>query len=146
VIVYLTDKSAWEQLRYSEAARQRFAKLQGGWQIAVCTVIAAELLYSARNHDEFLAQRADYETLRWLDTGPEVQRRVLDVMQSLARLGQHRGVSLPDLFVAATAELGGATVLHYDRDFERIAEVTGQPHEWIVPRGDGHGHPGGEGT
>lgn len=139
MIVYLTDKSAWEQLRYSEAARQKFAKLTAGWQIAVCGLIVAELLYSARTPAEFLRQRAEYDTLRVLDTGPDCERRALDVLQALALRGQHRGVSLPDLWIAATAELRGATVLHYDSDYERIAEITGQPHEWIVPRGEGHG-------
>jgi predicted nucleic acid-binding protein len=42
---------------------------------------------------------------------------------------------LPDLIIAATAEQHGATVLHYDADYERIAEITGQPTEWIVERG-----------
>ncbi|MGH9079048.1 MAG: PIN domain nuclease, partial [Acidimicrobiales bacterium] len=27
------------------------------------------------------------------------------------------------------------TVLHYDADFELVGQITGQPHEWIVPRG-----------
>jgi predicted nucleic acid-binding protein len=42
---------------------------------------------------------------------------------------------VPDLIIAAAAELAGLTVLHYDHDFELIASVTGQPHEWVVPRG-----------
>jgi hypothetical protein len=46
---------------------------------------------------------------------------------------------IPDLLVAATAEVHGATVLHHDRDFERIAAVTGQPTRWIVPPGSGFG-------
>jgi hypothetical protein len=33
---------------------------------------------------------------------------------------------VPDLLVAATAELAGLTVLHVDKDFELIAGVTGQ--------------------
>lgn len=40
--------------------------------------------------------------------------------------------------MAATAEAHWATVLHYDSDIEPIADDTGQPHEWIVPRGRGH--------
>lgn len=40
-----------------------------------------------------------------------------------------------DLVIAATAELNGATVLHYDVDYDRIAAVTGQPTEWVVPKG-----------
>ena len=42
---------------------------------------------------------------------------------------------LPDLVIAAVAELHGLTVMRYDADYDRIAEVTGQPAEWIVPRG-----------
>jgi hypothetical protein len=26
-------------------------------------------------------------------------------------------------------------VVHYNKDFDLIAEVTGQPSEWIVPKG-----------
>lgn len=53
----------------------------------------------------------------------------------LAERSQHRAVTLPDLLIAACAERAGLTVLHYDADFDRIAEVTGQATEWIVPRG-----------
>ena len=42
---------------------------------------------------------------------------------------------MPDLIIAATAELAGPTVLHYDEDYERIAKITGQPVEWVVPKG-----------
>jgi predicted nucleic acid-binding protein len=42
---------------------------------------------------------------------------------------------IPDLVIAAAAELAGQTVLHYDSDFELIADVTGQPHQWVLPRG-----------
>ena len=45
-----------------------------------------------------------------------------------------RAVGLPDLPVAAVAERGGVTVLHYDSDYDLIAQVTGQPTQWVVPR------------
>ena len=41
------------------------------------------------------------------------------------------------VMIAATAEVHGATVLHYDRDFDLIAAVTGQPTQWITRRGTG---------
>jgi predicted nucleic acid-binding protein len=44
----------------------------------------------------------------------------------LADQGQHRAPSLPDLIIAATAELTGLTVLHLDKDFDLIANITGQ--------------------
>ena len=46
-----------------------------------------------------------------------------------------RGRKIPDLLVAAAAEDIGATVLHYDSDFDIISSVTGQPTEWVVPAG-----------
>jgi hypothetical protein len=65
----------------------------------------------------------------------EVWRRALEVQAELARRGKHRGVALPDLLIAATAERHSVTLLHYDRDYELIASVTGQATQWIVPPG-----------
>jgi predicted nucleic acid-binding protein len=39
------------------------------------------------------------------------------------------------LIIAAAAERDGLVVLHYDRDFDRIGDVTHQPMEWVVPAG-----------
>jgi predicted nucleic acid-binding protein len=60
--------------------------------------------------------------------------RAFEVQGLLADRGQHR-LPIPDLVIAAAAESADLTVLHYDADFERIAEVTGQAHDWVVPRG-----------
>lgn len=60
-------------------------------------------------------------------------------MKQLAARGQHRAPRIADLFVAAVADRHHATVLHYDKDFELIAEATGLPHEWVISRGTGHG-------
>lgn len=61
--------------------------------------------------------------------------RALEVQSQLADQSQHRSVPLPDLLIAACAEAAGLTVLHYDADYERIASFTGQPVQWVVPRG-----------
>jgi predicted nucleic acid-binding protein len=61
--------------------------------------------------------------------------RALEVQAKLAQRSQHRAVPLPDLLVAACAEHAGLTVVHHDTDYERIAELTGQTVQWIVPRG-----------
>ena len=60
---------------------------------------------------------------------PAAEDRAVEVQALLADKGQHRGPSVPDLLIAATAELAGLTVLHVDKDYELIAEVTGQPLE-----------------
>jgi predicted nucleic acid-binding protein len=61
--------------------------------------------------------------------------RAMDVMQALARRGQHRAVGLSDLLIAAVAERAGLIVLHYDADYDLVAAVTGQPTQWVMPRG-----------
>jgi predicted nucleic acid-binding protein len=70
-----------------------------------------------------------------MDVTTSAMQRALDVHRMLAARSQHRGFQLPDLIIAATAEEHGATVLHYDADFDRIAAVTGQPVEWVADRG-----------
>ncbi len=63
--------------------------------------------------------------------------RAADVMHALAAQApkRHRLVKVPDLLVAAAAEAAKVPVLHYDRDFETIAEVTGQPLRALAPLG-----------
>lgn len=60
---------------------------------------------------------------------PAIEDRACEVLALLADRGQHRAPSLPDLIVAAAAELAGLTVLHLDQDFDVIAKITGQPVE-----------------
>lgn len=61
-----------------------------------------------------------------------IEDRAVEVQMRLAERGHHRAASIPDLLVAATAELAGLTLLHVDKDFELIAEVTGQAVERLV--------------
>ena len=136
--LHLTDKSAWEQARYDKRARQRLHDLRETRQLAVCVVSTAELLYSARNADELARMRLDLSSLTYLHMTPAAEQHLVDVMAALALHGRHR-TPIPDLMLAAIAHAHSAVVLHYDSDYERIAEVTGQPHEWILPRGTGHG-------
>jgi len=63
---------------------------------------------------------------------PASEDRAVEVQTLLADRGHHRAPSIADLVVAATAELSGLTVLHVDKDFELIAEVTGQPTERLA--------------
>ena len=60
---------------------------------------------------------------------PRIEDRAVEIQSVLAARGQHRAPSIPDLLIAATAELAELTLLHLDKDFELIAEITGQPVE-----------------
>ncbi|MGH3802841.1 MAG: PIN domain-containing protein, partial [Pseudonocardiaceae bacterium] len=72
---------------------------------------------------------------RWMDVTTQAMDRALSVHRALAAASQHRHFRLPDLIIAATAEQHGATVLHYDADYDRIAAITGQATEWAAARG-----------
>jgi len=60
---------------------------------------------------------------------PKIEDRAVEVQSILAERGQHRAPSIPDLLIGATAELADLTVLHLDKDFDLIAQITGQPVE-----------------
>lgn len=57
---------------------------------------------------------------------PAAEDRAVEVQLLLADRGQHRAPSIPDLLVAAIAEVAHLTVLALDKDFELIAAITGQ--------------------
>jgi predicted nucleic acid-binding protein len=80
--------------------------------------------------------RADRDVgYEWLATHDEDWRRALDVQAALWRTGRMRSAGLPDLLIAAVAGRERVTILHYDSDYDLITEVTGQPTQWVVPRG-----------
>ncbi len=113
----------------------RLAPLLVGGDVATCGVVDLELLFSARTHAELTAVRAERATLPQLPMAQPDFDRAAAVLEALARTGHHRAAGIPNLLIAAVAERHHLTVLHYDKDFDRIARMTKQPVEWIVPAG-----------
>lgn len=133
--VYLVDKSVTARMRHQTVWDRVEALLLAG-ALATCAITELEVLYSARGQDEYEALRAErLRAYAWVPLDDGVHMRALDVQRELARSNHHRTVGLPDLLLAAAAESYGLEVLHYDRDFDRIASVTKQPCEWVVPSG-----------
>jgi predicted nucleic acid-binding protein len=131
---YLADTSVFARLT-KPAVAATFSPLVAERQVALCAPIAFELGYSARSardHRELTARLDAFPTVPTTDAD---HQQALDLQAALVARGQHRAVSLVDALVAAVAEARGLTVLHYDADFELIADVTGQAHAWIVERG-----------
>jgi predicted nucleic acid-binding protein len=132
---YLADKSALTRSDTRPEVRGVIEPLLLAGRIATCGIVDLELLYSAPSPATY---RDLAEVLRAMPRVPVtdgVVDRALEVQSLLASQSQHRSVPLPDLLVAACAEATGLTVLHYDSDYERIAKLTGQPMQWVVPRG-----------
>lgn len=127
---WLIDKSAFNRLTASPDAAEWVNRANRGL-IRISTVTRLEIGYSARTAFEL---RTDLTTppLSLLPVEylrPTIEDRAVEVQALLADRGQHRAPAIPDLLIAATAELSSLTVLHLDKDFDLIAAITGQPIE-----------------
>jgi predicted nucleic acid-binding protein len=100
-------------------------------------MVVLELLWETRDVEAMRRRRWRLSGLTRYPIGPAQWRRATDVFELLAADGplHHRRVRLPDLLIAAAAEAAGVPVLHYDKDFELIAAITGQPVRALAPLG-----------
>jgi hypothetical protein len=130
VTTWLIDKSALVPLAASPDAQEWAARIERG-VVRITTVTRLEVGYSARSGPDLRAglRQPPLAAMPVEYLTPAIEDRAVEVLALLADRGQHRAPSIPDLLIAATAELGGLTVLHLDKDFEIIAEITGQPLE-----------------
>lgn len=133
---YLIDTSVWHR-RGNPAIIDRLADLFAADEIAITELIRLEVLFSARSAQEYDAVSRELDGLQPVPCGNSELRRALEVQRLLAHKAglHHRSVKIPNLLVAATAELAGLTVLHYDEDYERVGAITGQSTEWVAERG-----------
>ncbi|GAA1411050.1 PIN domain nuclease [Kitasatospora putterlickiae] len=105
-------------------------------RIGLCEPTEAELLYSARSKGHYAELKDALAGMYvWRPVPDAAWRRLLALQRQLADAGQHRSASIPDLLVAVTALHHGLTVLHYDRDFETIAEHTELRTRWLAEAG-----------
>ena len=131
---YLIDKSALARMPHALVQARLEPIIEAG-EAATCAIIDLEVLYSTRNAREHSrARRRRALAYRHVPLSDATFRRAIEVQGVLAERGQHR-IPIPDLIIAAAAEQAGMVLLHYDADFDRIADVTGQAMEWVVPRG-----------
>lgn len=124
---WLIDKSAITRLHLTSNATDWAARIERG-VVRICTVTLLEVGYSARSASEHRSLFAEppIASMPVEYLTPKIEDRALELQWVLAERGHHRAPSVPDILIAATAELAELTVLHLDRDFELIADVTGQ--------------------
>lgn len=127
---WLIDKSALVRLGDSPDAEDWATRIERGL-VRITTVTRLEIGYSARTvaqaRSAFSTPPISAMPVEYLT--PAIEDRALAVQLMLASKGHHRAPSIPDLLIAAAAELAGLTVLHLDKDFELIAKLTGQASE-----------------
>lgn len=132
-LTHLVDTSVLSRLRQPRVA-ERVIELLRTRSAGITSLSALEVGFSARSGKEFDTLLAALDVYAVVETAESDLIAASDVQRALAAAGK-RGRKVPDLVIAAVARRAGLTVLHYDRDFEVISTVTGQPHEWVVARG-----------
>ena len=131
-MAWLIDKSALTRLPRSADAEEWASRIQRGL-VRITNLTRLEVGYSARSGHDLRQglQRPPLSNMPVEYLTPAVEDRAIEVLTLLADRGRHRAPSIPDLLVAATAELNSLTLLHLDKDFELIAEVTQQAVERV---------------
>ena len=131
---FLIDKSALARWPKPNVAPRLDALSRKGL-LAVCGAVEVEVSYTGRSKADVLRIR---HGLRGIRLAAHPGRGLGPGAGSAAHARRERQLACRfrmDLIIAATAERHGATVLHYDGDYDMIAAVTGQPAEWVAPPG-----------
>lgn len=132
-LTHLLDSSVLTRLRHGAVRGAIEGRAEHG-ELGRAGISDLEIGYSARNEVEWDRLEEALCAFELVETTAEHVRRAKQVQRMLAARHQ-RGRKVPDLLIAAAAESCSLTVLHYDADFDRIAAVTGQSCEWVVPAG-----------
>jgi predicted nucleic acid-binding protein len=137
--VLLLDNSGWSRLLQGVVPEDR-AKTIGDWmeqqEVAVCLPFLLEAGYSAQSAAKYRSMMAQLDKLPRVAIDREVERLALQAQRELAEIGHHR-LSPMDVMTAACAHRAEAGVLHYDGDYDILAEHTSLAFasEWLAPPG-----------
>ncbi|HSH62140.1 MAG TPA: PIN domain-containing protein [Acidimicrobiales bacterium] len=132
-LTHLVDTSILTRLRHP-SIREVVEPQAAAGQLARAAINDLEVGYSGRSASEWDQLMKALEFLELVETTGDHVKRARQVQRMLAAKHQ-RGRKVPDLLIAAAAEARGLVVLHYDADFDRIAGVTNQGCQWVVPPG-----------
>ena len=133
--VFIADTSAWTRWRHPVVSDE-WTRAYESQQIAASPIVAIELVYSARDAVAFDAVDSELSALRQIPITRATTKAALAALRELAhrRPLAHR-IPLPDVLIAASAQDAGVGVLHYDRHYDRLAEVMSFESRWIAPPG-----------
>jgi predicted nucleic acid-binding protein len=133
----LFDTGVWTWVRDG-----RFPHLAGWFngevaagRVLVCDLVVLELTRLAPNEERARATAERLDAFKAMPMPSTLWDRARETQLLLASKGDHRRVPPADLLLAATAEDVGVPLVHYDRDYERIASVTDLEHRWFVEDG-----------
>lgn len=131
----IADTSAWARASHP-LVRDQWATALRGRQIATCSIVTLELMYSARDAQELATLESEQALLREVPVAVSAQRAAIGSLRNLAAGGasRHR-VPIADALIAAAAQDAAVDVLHYDHHYDRLAGVLSFASVWIAPAG-----------
>jgi predicted nucleic acid-binding protein len=131
----IVDTSAFARAHHPEV-REQWREALLGDRLRLSLAARLEILLSARDGESFDALAEDLAALRPAPLTATVLRAAELAMRTLAHrsAGTHR-IPLVDYFLAAAAQQLGAAVIHYDRDYDTLAEVMEFESIWLAPAG-----------
>jgi hypothetical protein len=134
--IYIADASAWAKASHPKV-REEWTGAMRRLQIATCPIVRLEMLYSARNGEDFDRLDTLLGALRDVPVTRSVTNAAIAGYRALAhrRPLYHRPIKFGDLLIAAAAQDGAIGVLHYDEHFDRLADVLEFESRWIAPAG-----------
>jgi predicted nucleic acid-binding protein len=130
--LWLIDKSAYARLDRTPDSDLWASRIARGL-VQIGSLTRLEIGFSFRNFGEASREVSSppLQTMPIAYLTPAIEDRAVEVQMLLTQSGRHRAPSIPDLLIAATAEKLGMSVLHADKDFDLIVNLTGQPAEWL---------------
>ncbi len=135
----LLDLSAWSRIEQKALDEER-AAMVSAWMndglLATCLPFLLEAGYSAQSGSDHISKMTELCHLPHVPITPQVERRAQQAQRELAQIGHHR-LAPADLIIAACAEEVEAGVLHYDGDYDVIAQHTSLQFasEWLARPG-----------
>ncbi|MGK2938092.1 MAG: PIN domain-containing protein [Solirubrobacteraceae bacterium] len=133
----LADTATWTWVRDRRQPQLApwFNRQASAGMILVCDVVILELVRLAPNAQRAQAMAETLSAFASVAMPDGVWGDARALQLELAGHGDHRRVPPTDLLIAAAALRGDVPVLHYDRDYERIASVSALRHQWLAPEG-----------
>ena len=131
----VVDTSAWARAYHPEV-RERWKEALLGRRLRISPLVRFEILLSAREGQSFdpLAERLS--ALQAAPLNASVIRAAEHAMRALAhRSAGAQRLPVVDYLVAAAAQELGAAVIHYDRDYDTLADLLEFESIWLAPAG-----------
>ncbi|GHE10691.1 PIN domain-containing protein [Klenkia taihuensis] len=132
------DNSAYARIRTTPAVRDAVLEYVGSPLHTLRSVLVQrmEIGVSARDVAEYDAGMSVLAGMPVLPQTDAVVAVAHEMQRALVQRGTHRGPKVVDVVIAATALVHDAEVLHYDADYDLIADAEPRLRtRWVVPRG-----------